>query len=220
MNTEIIDLIAAHGIVPVHANDDGDAAVAVLRACHAGGIRVFEYTNRSSNAIEVFGRLHAEARESMPDMLLGAGTILDSETADAYVSSGADFLVSPVAAEEVGAWCRQQGITFIPGVATPSELVRATTLGATLVKLFPAADLGPGYLKRLLGPLPDSKVMVTGGIRATRQDVTGWLKAGATAVGLGSDLVPAGHLSADRLKTLTRACRTLLDSVQAARTEP
>ena len=219
MSNAASDFIAAHGLVPVHANSDADAAIAVLRACHAGGIRVFEYTNRTANALDVFSRLRVEVNESMPDLLLGAGTILDSGTASAYSGAGADFIVSPVASEDVGAWCLSEGVTFIPGIATASELVRATSLGATLVKLFPAADLGVGYLKRLLGPLPHSRVMVTGGISATREDVTAWLDAGAVAVGLGSDLVPSGVLTDERLKLLTKVCSDLIEAFQMARSE-
>jgi len=217
MSPAAIGAIEAQGLVPVHADTDAAAAAAALRACFDGGLRVFEFTDRTDNALDVFRLLRAEADGSMPGLLLGAGTILEPERAEAYAEAGADFIVSPVAAEEAGAWCRDNGLAFVPGVATPSELVRATGLGATLVKLFPAADLGTGYLRRMLGPLQGSRIMVTGGIRATAEDVSSWIEAGATAVGLGSDLVPGGVLDEARLERLTADCRSLLKAVAAAR---
>lgn len=155
--------------------------------------------------------------EEMPGLLLGAGTILTVLAAEAYAEAGADFLVSPVAAADVHSWCQQHEVPFIPGVMTATELVAATSKGASLVKLFPAADLGPGYLRHLLGPLPGSRIMVTGGIRADRQEIRSWLEAGASAVGVGSDLVPSGKLSSSRLHQLTASCQELLEAVAAVR---
>ncbi len=219
MAADACDFIAEHGLVPVHADTDAAAATAALGACFDGGLRVFEFTDRTDNALEVFRELRAQADASMPGLLLGAGTIMEPQRAEAYAEAGADFIVSPVAAEEAGDWCRDNGLAFVPGVATPSELVRATSLGATLVKLFPAADLGTGYLRRMLGPLRGSRIMVTGGIRATASDVRSWIEAGATAIGLGSDLVPRGKMDEQRLKQLTADCRALLEAVAAARAD-
>lgn len=211
------DHIAAHGLVPVYASDDAVAGRAALQACHDGGLRTFEFTNRTGNAIDVFRELRALADESMPGMLLGAGTILDVDAARRFHEAGADFLVSPVLAEDVAAWAARSGAAFIPGVSTPSELHRALLNGATLVKLFPAASLGRDFLHQLLGPLAGSRIMVTGGIRANPEEVTGWLQAGASAVGLGSDLIPGGRLDEARLAQLTRTVRHILDRVAEAR---
>lgn len=214
---EVEGLLVDQGLVAVHDDVDADAAAKVLQACYDGGLRVFEFTHRSERAMEVFVQLRGYASERLPGLLLGIGTVFDAATARSFVEAGADFVVSPVAAEEAGAWCRERGVAFVPGAATPTELWRARSFGAGLVKLFPAADLGPGFVKQLLGPLRGSRLMVTGGIAATADEVSRWILAGAKVVGLGSSLVPRGQQTAERLAQLSADCAELLAAVRRAR---
>lgn len=210
------ELVTRAGLVPVHADSDPVAAVEAVTACYAGGIRLFEFTDRMPGALEVFHGIKRVADAELPGMVLGAGTITTRERAAAFVDAGAEFLVSPVLAPDVLAWGRERGVPFVPGAASPTEVWRSLEAGASVVKLFPAGPLGPAYLKSLLGPLP-CKVMVTGGVSATPEAVRTWLGTGAVAVGLGSDLVPRGRLSPEQLSELTRRCRALTDAVAALR---
>lgn len=210
------ELMARAGIVPVHADSDPVAAVEAVAACYEGGVRLFEFADRLPGALEVFHGIKRLASAEMPGMVLGAGTITTVERAAAFVEAGAEFLVSPVLAADALAWSLKRGVPFVPGAASPTEVWSSQAAGAGVVKLFPAGPLGPGYLKSLLGPLP-SKVMVTGGVSATPEAVLTWLKAGATAVGLGSDLLPRGRLSAEQLAELTRRCRELTTAVATLR---
>lgn len=214
---EVERLLVAQGLVAVHDDVDPEAAAMALQACYDGGLRAFEFTHRSDRALEVFGHLRSYATARLPGLLLGIGTVFDGATARTFVEAGADFVVSPVAAEEAGAWCRERGVAFVPGAATPTELWRARAMGAGLVKLFPAADLGPGFVKQLLGPLRGSRLMVTGGIAATADEVSRWVTAGAQVVGLGSSLVPRGRQTAERLAQLSASCAELLAAVAKAR---
>lgn len=208
------ELVSRAGVVPVHADPDPVAAVAAVRACYAGGVRLFEFTDRVPGALEVFGTIKRVVDAELPGMVLGAGTVTSPERAAAFVEAGAAFLVSPVLAPAALAWSLERGVPFVPGVASPTEAWRALEAGAGVVKLFPAGALGPAYLRSLLGPLP-CKVMVTGGVSATPEAVRSWLAAGAVAVGVGSDLVPRGRLAPEQLADLTRRCRALTEAVAA-----
>lgn len=213
MSGAVLDTLARAGIVPVHADTDTTAVVEAVRACYAGGVRAFEFADRVPGAVDIFRDLHEVVRAEMPDLALGAGTVTTVASAKAFAAAGATFLVSPVLAEEVLAWSVASGTPFVPGVVTPTEAWRAHVDGAEVVKLFPAATFGPGYLKSILAPLPRLRVLATGGIKATPAAVEEWLAAGAFGVGLGSDLIPKGRLSSERLAALTSACLAITASL-------
>lgn len=204
-------------LVPVYASDDLQAAKDVLAACYQGGMRVFEFTNRTPNALKVFGALREHAAGALPDLLLGAGTITTAAAAADYIAAGASFLVSPVAAEEAAIASRNAGVPFAPGATTPTEIHRAISLGAGIVKLFPAGSFGPAYLRQVLGPMPGARLMVTGGVAAEPDTVASWLNAGAVAVGLGSDLLPKGRPDSAALARLAETCRALVQAAARAR---
>lgn len=206
MSGAVLDIVARAGIVPVHADTDITAVVEAVRACYAGGVRAFEFADRVPGAVEIFRELQGVVSAEMPDLALGAGTVATVASAKAFAAAGATFLVGPVLAEDVLAWSLASGTPFVPGVVTPTEAWRAHATGAAVVKLFPAATFGPGYLKSLLAPLPQLRVLVTGGIKATPAAVREWLGAGAIGVGLGSDLIPKGRLGSERLQAMTNAC--------------
>lgn len=210
----VLGVLSDSGIVPVHADTDVAALTGALRACYAGGVRAFEFTDRVPGALELFRQLRAVASSEMPDLLLGAGTIRSVAAAAAFANAGAAFLVGPVLAEDVLAWSVSSRVPFVPGVATPTEAFRAHEAGATLVKLFPAGALGTGYLRSMLAPLPELAVMVTGGIKAQADEVRAWLAAGAAAIGLGSDLLPRGPLGPSEAAQVTRTCRELSETVK------
>lgn len=178
-------------LVPVFYHAEAAYACTVLRACYAGGVRVFEFTNRGPNALAIFAELQTVVEAELPDLLLGAGTIYTAADAERFIAAGADFIVQPVTSGEVAAVCARHDLAWLPGAFTLNEIYQAVQLGADVVKIFPASLLGPGYVQALRGPLPGVKLMVTGGIAPEPAALAAWLRAGANCVGLGSQLFQA-----------------------------
>jgi 2-dehydro-3-deoxyphosphogluconate aldolase/(4S)-4-hydroxy-2-oxoglutarate aldolase len=178
------------GVVPLYYNPDEKICREVISACYRGGMTIFEFTNRGEFAHELFGNLVNWARKEMPDLMLGAGTIIDAGTCSLYIQLGAGFIVSPLLNEEMARVCNRRKVLWIPGCATPSEINRAEELGAEVVKLFPAPTVGgPKFLKAYLGPCPWSNIMPSGGVSPTGEDLKEWFEAGAFCVGMGSQLI-------------------------------
>lgn len=186
----------ASPIIPVFYHYDLVYAREILSACYAGGLRLFEFTNRGDAAQEVFAGLKKHAREHCPGLWLGIGTVYTPEEARDFIEAGADFVVQPVTTSTVGDVCRAAGIPWIPGAMTLNEIWAAWQSGATAVKIFPGSSLGPGYVRALRGPMPEVPLLVTGGVEPTVDSIRQWLDAGVQAVGIGSQLF-AGDLSGD-----------------------
>ena len=178
-----------HSLIPVFYHASEEYARTVLAACHAAGVRLFEFTNRGPQAPDVFARLQRFVEAEFPDLLLGAGTIFTAEEAGRFIEAGADFIIQPVCSPDVAAVCRSYDLAWLPGAQTLNEVYEAHRLGATLVKLFPSAYLTPAYLQILRGPLPQVPLMATGGIQATAASMREWQAAGATCVGLDARLL-------------------------------
>jgi len=191
----MIEKIKKYPLVPVFFHPDAEYAENVVRACYAGGIRFFEFTNRGAEAFEVFSRLAEFVKNNCPGMSLGIGTIYNTGDAGRFIAAGADFIVQPVAAPDVGEMCRRYGKPWIPGAMTLNEIWGARQSGADLVKVFPGNVLGPDYIKALRGPLPDVPLMVTGGVEPTEESLREWFGAGVDAVGLGSRLFKGDYSS-------------------------
>ena len=177
------------GIVPVFYHADTEIAKQVVKACYEGGIRVFEFTNRGDFAQEVFAELVKWARRECPGMILGIGSIVDAPTAALYIQLGANFVVGPLLNPDIFKVCNRRQIAYSPGCATTTEIGYAQELGAEIVKLFPGGDVGgPSFVKNIKGPMPWSKIMVTGGVSPSEESLSAWFKAGVTCVGMGSNL--------------------------------
>jgi 2-dehydro-3-deoxyphosphogluconate aldolase/(4S)-4-hydroxy-2-oxoglutarate aldolase len=175
------------GIVPLFTHDDAQDAAAVLQAAYAGGIRIFEFTNRRANSFDVFRHLLVIA-EQYPDMMLGIGTVMDAPTTRKFLDAGADFIISPIMKLEMAAVCRERDRLWIPGCATLTEIVTAKDHGAEIIKLFPASVLGPGFVSSIMPVVPGLQLMITGGVEPTEESLSKWFAAGATCVGMGSQL--------------------------------
>ncbi|WP_046246142.1 beta/alpha barrel domain-containing protein [Hymenobacter terrenus] len=186
--SDTLATLLRYPVVPVFYHADAAYAQRMLQACYAGGIRVFEFTNRGENALAVFTELRAFAQASCPDMVLGIGTLFTAEQAEQFIAAGAAFVVQPCATAEVAAVCRTHDIPWLPGALTPTEIYQASQLGAAVVKIFPGNAVGPDYVKTLRGPMPHIKLMVTGGVEPTQESVSAWFGAGVNAVGMGSQL--------------------------------
>ncbi|TDE85647.1 bifunctional 4-hydroxy-2-oxoglutarate aldolase/2-dehydro-3-deoxy-phosphogluconate aldolase [Deinococcus sp. S9] len=193
MRPRLTDVLAADRLLPLFTPEPGETAAGRLTILRRAGIRAVELTHRSPQTLAAFRTL----RGHFPEVLLGAGTVLSAADAEAFAQAGADFIVSPCWIPAVARVCQERGLPYLPGAGTVREVFEAQQEGAEIVKLFPGEVLGPAFVRALLGPLPHSRVLVTGGVQPTRQSVGEWLQAGALAVGLGSQLF---KLNGDTLK--------------------
>jgi len=184
---DIVDGMREKGIVPLFTHDNAKEAQEVVEAAYRGGVRAFEFTNRRKNSFEIFSHLIAE-RKKFPDLMLGIGTVMDASTTKKFIDAGADFIISPIMKPEMAEVCRQHNKAWIPGCATLTEIVNARDLGAAVIKVFPGSVLGPGFVSSILPVVPDLKLMITGGVEPTRENLSAWFKAGAWCVGMGSQL--------------------------------
>lgn len=186
---KVLDVLARDRLLPLFTPEDGEDAKRRLEVLGAAGVGAVELTLRSPEAVGHF----VSVRRTFSELLLGAGTVLDEETARAALDAGADFLVSPCPVPEVAAVCREAGVPYLPGAATAGEYWGAMQGGAAAVKVFPGEVLGPAFVRALRGPFPDARLVVTGGVVPTVGGVGTWLDAGALAVGLGSGLFALGE---------------------------
>ena len=200
------------GIVAVIRLKDPAMLRPVVDAITEGGIRALEVTMTVPGAIELIRQL---ATELPPDCILGAGTVLDAETVRRVSDAGARFVVSPVFRLETIRACHEHGVASMPGCFTPTEILNAWDAGADVVKVFPATALGPGFFKDVRGPLPQVKLMPTGGV--TLDNAGDWIRAGAVAVGVGTALLDATAIAAGDYATLRSNAERIVASVGAAR---
>lgn len=198
-------------VVPVFYSSDASVACNVLKACYEGGIRAFEFTNRGDFAHEVFARVVKFAAVECPDMAVGVGSVVDPATAALYLQLGACFVVGPLFNPAVATVCNRRCVPYIPGCGTVSEVGNAQEAGCTVCKVFPGDVLGPKFVKGLLAPMPWSKLMVTGGVEPTAENLSSWFKAGVYCVGMGSKLFPKDKVAAGDWAYITDKCRESLN---------
>jgi len=205
---ETLGILLREKVVAVVRTPDAHGVVEAVGFLSEGGIKCFEITMTIEGALPLLEKLVGER----PDLLIGAGTVLtEQETVDS-IKAGAKFVVSPILVPEVVKRAKESDKIVVPGAFTPTEVVRAWRSGADLVKIFPAARLGPRYLKDLKAPLPDIKLMPTGGI--TADNVRDYLAAGAAVVCAGSWLVDNDAIASGDRETLIRKARALLKAAQ------
>lgn len=197
-------------IVPLFFHKDVSVAKNVLKACYDGGIRVFEFTNRGAEAPAIFAQLIDFCEKSCPDLVLGIGTIYDAKQANEFVAMGADFMLQPFTTPEVGEVCGKHDIPWMPGTMTLTEIRNAEILGAKYVKIFPGNVVGPGFVKAIKGPMPKTKIMVTGGVEPNKESLSSWFGAGAAAVGMGSQLFPADLIAKQDYESISNTISNLI----------
>ncbi len=216
LRTDVYQAMLNTGIVPVFYHSDLETAKQVVKACYEGGIRVFEFTNRGDFAHEVFGELNKWAAVECPEMILGIGSIVDAPTASLYLQLGANFVVSPLLNPEIFKVCNRRQVAYSPGCGSVSEIGLAQELGAEIVKVFPGGNVGgPSFVKNVMGPMPWSRIMVTGGVEPTDENLSAWFKAGASCVGMGSNLFPKEVLKNKEWSKISELCKSSLKFVQA-----
>ncbi len=211
--SEILKRIAEIGIVPVVRASSADEAMRVVDAIKEGGINVLEITMTVPGAVAVIEEV---TKRFGQDVIVGAGTVLDAETARACMLAGAQFIVSPALNLNTIEMCRRYSIAVMPGALTPTEVVTAWQAGADMVKVFPCNAMGgASYLKSLKAPLPQVELIPTGGV--SLKTAADFIKAGASALGVGSDLVDTKAIRAGESAKVTQAARAYLEVVREAR---
>ena len=206
---EVLAEIKKIGLVPVLRAESEAQAIALAEAIADGGVTVLEVTMTVPGAVRVIARLKKER----PEILLGAGTVLDAETAHACIEEGAEFVVSPAFSLKTVEMCQKHGKAVLPGALTPTEVLTAWQAGADVVKVFPASAMGGAkYLKSLKAPLPQIELIPTGGV--SLETAREFLEAGAYALGVGADLVDTKTIAAGHGWKITENARKYLEIVQ------
>ena len=201
-------------MAPVFYHKDIETAKAVVKACYDGGVRCFEFTNRGDFAHEVFAEVVKFAAKECPEMAVGVGSVVEPATAALYMQLGACFVVGPLFNPEVARVCNRRQVVYIPGCGTVSEVGAAQEAGCEVVKVFPGDVLGTKFVKGLLAPMPWTKIMVTGGVEPTEENLKSWFGAGAFAVGMGSKLFPKDRVAASDWAFITAKCREALSHIK------
>jgi 2-dehydro-3-deoxyphosphogluconate aldolase / (4S)-4-hydroxy-2-oxoglutarate aldolase len=210
--SEVTQAIEAHGVVAVIRMRDPGRLRAVVDALAAGGLRALEVTMTVPHAIDLI----AEISPRLPaGFLFGAGTVVDEQTAARAIDAGAQFIVSPVFRRAVIDACHKRDVAALPGCMTPTEILDAWDSGADIVKVFPATALGPSFIKDVRAPLPQVKLMPTGGV--TLDNAGDWIKAGAVAVGVGTSLVDAAAIAVGDFAALEAKARRIVANVNEAK---
>ena len=204
-------------MVPVFYNKDVQTAKMVLKACYDGGVRVFEFTNRGDFAHEVFAEIVKYAAVECPEMALGVGSVVDAPTAALYIQSGACFIVGPMFNPEVARLCNRRMVPYSPGCGTMTEVGNAQEAGCDICKVFPGDVLGPAFVKSLMAPMPWSKIMVTGGVEPSEDNLVSWFRAGVFCVGMGSKLFPSDRIKSGDWAYITEKCREALEIISNAK---
>lgn len=209
---QICDRLIDGGVVAIVRLDSGEGLDRVAEALIEGGVTALEFTLTTPGALRA---LEAAAARHAERLLLGAGTVLDAETARTAILAGAEFIVAPTTDLPTISLCRRYGKVCLPGAFTPTEMLRAYEAGADLIKLFPATTVGPRYIRDVLAPLPMLRIVPTGGIGA--DNAADYIRAGAVAVAMGSSLVDNTTVRAGRYEVIAERARAAIAAVRAAR---
>jgi len=206
------------GMVPVFYHKDAELCKKVVKACYDGGVRVFEFTNRGDFASLVFAELNKWTIENCPEMIMGVGSVIDEGTAAMYIALGTNFIVSPLVDEATAKVCNKRKVSWSPGCGSVTEIGRAHELGAEVVKIFPGMQVGgPEFVKAVLGPMPWTSIMPTGGVSPDEANLKLWVEAGVTCVGLGSQLFPKEILATGNYAYITEKCADAISIIKKYR---
>jgi 2-dehydro-3-deoxyphosphogluconate aldolase / (4S)-4-hydroxy-2-oxoglutarate aldolase len=213
----LLKLIPEQRILPLYFYKDTEVSLEVLKALYRAGIRTVEYTNRGEAALQNFRKMRALCDSELKEMYLGIGTIKNGEMAQTFIDAGADFIICPGLVEDVAKVADENKLLWVPGCMTPTEIIRAETLGAKMIKLFPGNILGPEFMSSIKALFPDLLFMPTGGVDLDKENISKWLKAGVCAVGMGSKLISKDLLEQknySKIEELGRQALQILKSLK------
>lgn len=193
----VLAALMDQGVVPVFYHPDPEVCVRVIQACANGGAKCVEFTNRGDFAAHVFLDVARHFADADPSVIMGVGSVVDAPTAGLFIANGAKFVVGPVLNADVAKVCNRRKIPYSPGCGSASEISYAEELGCEIVKMFPGSQVGgPAFVKSVLGPMPWTRIMPTGGVDPTEESLKAWFGAGIVAAGMGSKLITKELLAA------------------------
>lgn len=214
---EIAGLMKQIGLIPLFYHPDVSLGKQILKACYDGGARLIEFTSRGDFAHEVFAELNKYVIKELPEMAMGAGSVTDAAAASLYMQMGANFIVTPSLREDIAVVCNRRKVLWSPGCGSVTEINKAEEMGCELIKLFPGANFGPDFIKAIKGPQPWTSIMPTGGVTLEESNLRAWFDAGATCVGLGSNLIGKSVLENKDYSGLEQTVRDTLALVKKVR---
>ena len=178
------------GILPLFYHSDPSLVIDVIKACYDAGVRNFEFVDRGDNTLTVLRELFKYAENYMPDMAIGVGTVYTPEKAKLYINEGAHFIVSPALIPDVGKVCIESDVPWLPGVGTFTEIYQAMQAGADVVKLYPSVSIGSAFIRTVKNPMPNVKILASGGPKGNKESIEEWFGAGAFAISISSYFFP------------------------------
>jgi 2-dehydro-3-deoxyphosphogluconate aldolase/(4S)-4-hydroxy-2-oxoglutarate aldolase len=214
----VLTAMMGQGVVPVFYHPDVETCVNVIQACANGGARCIEFTNRGDFAAHVFLDVARHFARADPSVIMGVGSIVDAPTAGLYIANGARFVVGPILNADVAKVCNRRMIPYSPGCGSASEISYAQELGCEIVKVFPGESVGgPTFVKNVLGPMPWTRIMPTGGVDPDEKSLREWFGAGIVAAGMGSKLITNDLLKAGDWKGIEERVRKTVDLISSIR---
>ena len=214
----VLTALMDQGVIPVFYHPDAEVCKKVIQACADGGAPCIEFTNRGDFASHVFYEVTRYFAEADPRVIMGVGSIVDAPTAGIYIANGAKFVVGPILNADVAKVCNRRKIPYSPGCGSASEISYAEELGCEIVKVFPGSSVGgPDFVKAVLGPMPWTRIMPTGGVDPDEASVKKWFGAGIVAAGMGSKLITQELLDAGDYAGITAKVRETVDLIKKVR---
>ena len=216
----VLSAIIEQGVIPVFYHPDVELCINVIQACANGGAKCIEFTNRGDFAWEVVKDVTKHFQKADPSVIMGVGSIIDAPTAALYIANGASFVVGPLLNAEVAKVCNRHCVPYSPGCGSASEVNYAHELGCEIVKVFPGSCVGgPEFVSNILGPMPWTKLMPTGGVDPTEESLTKWYKAGIVASGIGSKLITKEVLAAKDFGAIEKKVAETIAIIKKIRAE-
>ncbi|KQV57898.1 MULTISPECIES: bifunctional 4-hydroxy-2-oxoglutarate aldolase/2-dehydro-3-deoxy-phosphogluconate aldolase [unclassified Caulobacter] len=214
----VLTALMDQGVIPVFYHPDVEVCKSVIQACADGGAPCIEFTNRGDFASHVFYEVTRYFAEADPRVIMGVGSIVDAPTAGIYIANGAKFVVGPILNADVAKVCNRRKIPYSPGCGSASEISYAEELGCEIVKVFPGSSVGgPDFVKAVLGPMPWTRIMPTGGVDPDEASVKKWFGAGIVAAGMGSKLITQEMLDAKDYAGISKKVRETVDLIKKVR---
>jgi 2-dehydro-3-deoxyphosphogluconate aldolase/(4S)-4-hydroxy-2-oxoglutarate aldolase len=214
----VLTAMMDQGVIPVFYHPDAEVCKKVIQACADGGAPCIEFTNRGDFASHVFYEVTRHFATADERVIMGVGSIVDAPTAGIYIANGAKFVVGPILNADVAKVCNRRKIPYSPGCGSASEISYAEELGCEIVKVFPGSSVGgPDFVKAVLGPMPWTRIMPTGGVDPDEASVKKWFGAGIVAAGMGSKLITPEMLDAGDYAGITKKVRETVDLIKKVR---
>ena len=214
----VLTAMMDQGVIPVFYHPDAEVCKNVIQACADGGAPCIEFTNRGDFASHVFYEVARHFASADPRVIMGVGSIVDAPTAGIYIANGAKFVVGPILNADVAKVCNRRKIPYSPGCGSASEISYAEELGCEIVKVFPGSSVGgPDFVKAVMGPMPWTRIMPTGGVDPDEASIKTWFGAGIVAAGMGSKLITQAMLDAGDYAGITAKVRETVDLIKKVR---